>query len=185
MYWGIYDDYTIRMLRPKGKKAILIRALEPSYKERGIPYKIYALNQYIDVLELYFDDIWEIVSNEVYDRYRLFNEDMAKELISFIKKNDFDEVNVHCGAGISRSSALMICISKIIDMPQIEKEIINSNRFIPNKLVLSVFDKVFNGDTLDIKEKEIINTNKELWSRETTTCDIKENEDGSFSIILK
>lgn len=184
MYWGIYDDYTIRMLRPKGKKAILVRALEPSYKERDIPYKIYALNQYIDVLELYFDDICEVLSIEANNRFTLFNEDMARELIEFIKRNDFDEVNVHCGAGISRSSALMICISKIIDMPQIEKEIINSNRFIPNKLVLSVFDKAFNGDKLIIHNKDIINTNKERL-RENTACDIKENDDGSFSIILK
>lgn len=185
MYWGVYDDYTIRMLRPKGKKAILIRALEPSYKEKGIPYKIYALNQYIDVLELYFDDIWEILSAEVYNRYNLFNEDMAKELITFIRKHDFDEVNVHCGAGISRSSALMTCVSKIIGMPQIEQSINECERFIPNKLVLSVFDKVFKENVPDIKGKQLINTNEELWNRETSRCNLKENEDGSYSIIFE
>lgn len=185
MYWGIYDDYTIRMLRPKGKKALLIRALEPSYKERGIPYKIYALNQYVDVLELYFDDIWEIVSDRVYDRYRLFNEDMANELIDFIKRNEFDEINVHCGAGVSRSSALMICVSKIIGKPEIEQKIYECDRFLPNKLVLDVFDKVFNGQISKTEDTTLIHTNEELWSKQTTRCNLKENEDGSCSIIFE
>lgn len=144
MYWGIYDDYTIRMLKPKGKRALLVRALEPSYLEKGIPYKIYTLNQYVDVLELYFHDISEIVSDEFYNRYRLFNEYMARELIDFIERNDFDEINIHCSAGISRSSALMICVSKIIGNEEIEQEIYKSSRFIPNQLVLSVFNRVFN-----------------------------------------
>ena len=185
MYWGIYDDYTIRMLRPKGEKALLIRALEPSYLERGIPYKIYTLNQYTDVLELYFDDIWEIVSDRVYDRYRLFNEDMAKELIDFINRNEFDEINVHCGAGISRSSALMICVSKIIGKPEIEQKIYECGRFHPNKLVLSVFDEVFNGNLSKIEDTTLIHTNEDLWSKETSHCNLKENEDGSYSIILE
>ena len=40
MYWGIYDDYTIRTYKAKGKNPILIRALEPSYRGRN-PYDIY------------------------------------------------------------------------------------------------------------------------------------------------
>lgn len=182
MYWGIYDDYTIRMLKPKGKKALLIRALEPSYKDSGIPYKIYALNQYEDVLELYFDDICEIKSDRAYDRFKLFNEDMARELISFIKNHEFDEINVHCGAGISRSSALMICISEIINKPEIKEKILTCDRFIPNQLVLSVFNRVFNYEHKNIEDTELIHTNEEIWAKHSKKCGLIKNEDGSYSI---
>lgn len=184
MYWGVYDNYTIRTLIPKGKKAFLVRALEPSYKERGIPYKIYTINQYENVLELYFDDIWEVTSNRAYDRFNLFNEDMAKELINFINKNEFDEINVHCSAGISRSSALMICISKIINKPEIEEEIINCESFIPNKLVLNVFDNVFNKEFKDINDNNFINTNKKVDDNNLDNLEVVKNEDGSISLKL-
>ena len=138
MYWGIYSSEHIQHLKLKGKRPILIRALEPLYKEGKIPYEIPNINKYIDVLELYFDDITD---ERVDKKFVLFNRDMSYKLIDFINKNEFDEIVVHCAMGISRSSALMICISKILNLPQIEEVIIKSNRFNPNKLVLKIFSE--------------------------------------------
>ena len=44
MYFSICDDNRIRNYILKGKKTILIRILEPSYKKNGIPYKITNIN---------------------------------------------------------------------------------------------------------------------------------------------
>lgn len=143
MYWEIYDNYTIRSIKPKTDKSILIRILEPQYKNYGIPYKIHSLDKYIDVLELYFDDIVEIPPEEYKNRFVLFNNDMAKQLTDFIITHDFEEINVHCNGGQSRSAAIMICISKILDRKDIEESINKDSRFKPNKLVLNIFDDYF------------------------------------------
>lgn len=145
MYWGIFNDYNIRHYKPQGKKAILIRALEPSYKQMGIPYNIKYLSSYVNVLELYFQDFREVPPEKYKDRFKLFNEKLALELIDFIKNNDFDEIAVHCSAGISRSSAIMICISRIINNKEIEDTIFkHTELYDPNPLVLQEFDKVNN-----------------------------------------
>lgn len=55
-----------------------------------------------DVLTLYFDDIVREVEGAV-----LFSDEMAEQIISFIKKNKkVDTLLVHCYAGQSRSRAV-------------------------------------------------------------------------------
>ena len=161
MYWGIYDDYTIRTVKPKTENSVLIRLLEPSYLTRGIGYKIYHLDKYKAVLELYIDDIREVYNEECYTRFKIFNSVHAMELINFIHTHDFDEVNVHCSAGISRSSAIMICISKILNLKEIEETILNSNHYSPNPLILDNFNKTFIPNLIkNVSHKEIEQTNK-------------------------
>lgn len=186
MYFGIYDNYTIRTLKPKGKKPILIRALEPSYKKNGkIPYSIKYIDQYVDVLELYFEDISDYLPKEQRDRFVLFNQDMAKQLIEFLNKNDFDEVITHCNAGVSRSSALMVCISRILGIPEIEDKIYRSGRFHPNTMVLNEVLKCDFKPKYKIYEHKIINTNEELWDEEECGIEFVKNEDGSFRFVVK
>ena len=182
MYWGIYSSEHIQHLKLKGKRPILIRALEPLYKEGKIPYEIPNINKYTDVLELYFDDITD---ERVDKKFVLFNRDMSYKLIDFINKNEFDEIVVHCAMGISRSSALMICISKILNLPQIEEVIIKSNRFNPNKLVLKIFSEctIINTKKLNSEfVKELINRNEELWKNEICDIIINEDKDGLYSL---
>lgn len=181
MNWGIYDDYTIRTLKPLGAKTILIRVLEPSYKQMGVPYQIDYINEYMDVLELYFDDIDREFEGQYKDRFVLFDEVIAKKLNQFILKNEFNEVRVHCNAGIRRSSATMICISRILERPDIEEEIKNCNRYIPNELVLNRFNncKV----TPKPYKGEVINNNKDFCNKESK-MNFTENDDGSISLIF-
>lgn len=63
----------------------------------------FTTNQYCrDVLTLYFDDIDREVEGAI-----LFTEDMAEEIIAFIRKNrKADTLLVHCYAGQSRSLAV-------------------------------------------------------------------------------
>lgn len=160
MYLGIYDNITIQNLKLKGTKPLLIRVLEPSYLKSSIPYGIKNINEYVDILELYFDDIINQNIQKSSD-YIYFSKDMAKSLNVFILKNDFDEIAVHCSAGISRSPAIGLCISKILDNKSIENEIINYSHFIPNKQVLEVFNS-FNY-VKKIVSKEIVFRNPEIY----------------------
>lgn len=143
MKWGVYDDYAIRNIKPIGDNSVLIRVLEPRYRETGIPYKIKHLNEYNEVLELYFDDIRFDIPDEYKDRFIEFNEEMANKLIDFIKKHDINEVNVHRNKGSSRSSAIMYCIALILDDKSIINEIDSDSYYNPNKQVLSVFKSIF------------------------------------------
>lgn len=186
MYFGIYDNYTIRNLKPKGKRPILIRALEPEYLKLGkIPYDIKYINEYIDVLELYFEDITDYPPIEHKDRFLLFNKEMAKKLIEFINKNDFDEIIIHCYAGVSRSSALMICVSKALGIQEIEEKIYKSGKFAPNKLILNEFSKCDYIPKYKNYEHKIINTNEEIWEKEEFDIDIVEDENNIFSFSIK
>lgn len=120
----------------KGSKAILIRILEPSYLKNGIPYEIKNLDKYVNVLELYFDDILipKFQSNSVF-----FSTEMAEKLNQFILKNDFDEIAIHCSAGISRSPAIGLCVAKILKSTDMEQQITNYTHFLPNKQILDTF----------------------------------------------
>ena len=127
MYFGIYNNYEIKNIKPKGKKTILIRCLSKSeYKNMDItlPNK----NDYIKILTLNIED-----SNE-------FDIDNAKILNEFIINNDFDEVISHCALGLSRSPAIMICISKILNYKELE-EIIKENYKFYNKFIVNEFEK--------------------------------------------
>lgn len=143
MKWGIYDDYSIRSVKPTESNSILIRVLEPRYKDTSIPYEIKHLNDYNSVLELYFDDIRIDVPEEYKDRFVEFNETMANMLIDFIINNDANEINVHCNKGSSRSSAIMQCVALILDNDCIISEINNDTYYNPNERVINIFKSVF------------------------------------------
>lgn len=179
MYWGIYDDYTIRTVKPKTKSSILIRLSQPSYLAKGVDYKIYHLDEYKAVLELYIDDIREVNDKECYSQFKIFTSLHVMKLIDFIHEHDFDEVNVHCSAGISRSSAIMICISKILNLKEIEETILNSNCYLPNPLIIDTFNKIFLPQLIkEVSYKEVQQTNK----KEECEVDVIEVEKGVFKL---
>ena len=65
---------------------------------------------------------------------------MAKELNQFILENDFDEIAIHCNAGISRSPAIGLCVAKILNSEKMEQQITNYTHFLPNKQILDTFN---------------------------------------------
>lgn len=153
MYFGIYDCRTIQNLKTKTDNAILIRILEPSYKITGIPYNIENINNYKNVLELYFHDIinpkLQASTEQIY-----FSEELAKVLNNFILENEFDEIAIHCSAGISRSPSIGLCVAKILESKKMEDMILSYSHFIPNKQILDAFNlfkytpKHFSGDVI-------------------------------------
>ena len=149
MYFNICDDVSIRKYNVKGKKAILIRILEPSYKVSGIPYSINNIKQYVSVLELYIDDT--IINSVVVDFENAFDSQKARVLNNFILKNDFDEIVVHCSLGISRSPAIMICIAKILNNIELENIVRERYKFY-NQYIVDVFEKT----DYSIKEVNIV-----------------------------
>ena len=161
MYFGIYDNKTIRNLELKGSKAILIRILEPSYLKNGIPYEIKNLDEYYNVLELYFDDI---LVPKLQRKFVFFSIEMAKKLNQFILDNDFDEIAIHCNAGISRSPAIGLCVAKILKSKDMEQQISNHIHFLPNNQILTTFDSFDLVCKNSSNNNDIIFRNLELYN---------------------
>ena len=163
MYFGIYDECTVTRYKPQGERPLLIRVLEPCYKNIGIPWELQYKDNYIDILELYFEDI-NRYSDKLNNEYTLFNKEMVYKIIKFIENNDFDEIVVHCSAGISRSSAVMIVVSRILGINEIERMICSSKHYLPNKLVIKTFEEVnYKIKALNYEHKNLINTNEIIY----------------------
>lgn len=93
-----------------------------------------------DVLRLEFDDADPSHMNSVQaTQYRLFNEEDAIKILTFLKKHQDDTVDaiVHCEAGISRSAAVSKFIAHIYALPFPE------NYSIYNKHVFSTLLRVY------------------------------------------
>lgn len=146
MYFGIYDEFRVRNLSLRGKKAILIRIFAPNscLKER---YSISNLSDYEAILELdIFDYVKEPNGNEL--------EDVFTKLNNFILDNDFDEVVVHCSLGMSRSPAIMLCIARILKNTELENIIKEKFKFY-NRFIVKEFEN-YSFTIKEIKDKEVI-----------------------------
>lgn len=180
MYWGIFDEVTIRTLHPRTPRSLLIRILEPSYLSSGIPYEIQNIHEYQAVLDLYFDDIREKREDVESSDWTLFQPHHVQQLIQFLQNYPCDEINVHCSAGISRSSALMICIARLFNVKAIETTIWQSQQFAPNPLILQVFTQTFDGNCVrDLSHQSHIPTYRQ---RNTQTPALIEIEPGIFQL---
>lgn len=138
--YRILNDYTIRHYKPKGDKTLLIRLLEPMYREEGVPYTIEFESEFKAILNIYVDDVSE--DNELSRKYfYLFTEEMASDIINFINSNEFDELIVHCNKGMSRSPAVMIGILDYLKEYELEEMVLNSHLYTPNELIVDVFKR--------------------------------------------
>lgn len=154
MYFGISNSYTIKNLKPRGNKPILILCLSES-EYNNMSYLEELNDRYSNILNLNIEDN---------DKFDLFN---VKLLNDFILENDFDEIITCCALGMSRSPAIMICISKILESPKIE-EMVKENYKFYNKYIVNTFEQ-FPYTTKNIEDIEFIlnlpkksETNKQL-----------------------
>ncbi len=86
-------------------------------------------------LSLKFSDIEENTNKEI-----LFNEEIAKEIIDFIKLHKDKKFIINCEAGISRSAAVGLFIEKILlNEMSVNKHI----RFEPNMFVFNLLERTF------------------------------------------
>lgn len=175
MYFHICNEVSVRNYKLEGKKSILIRLLEPSYKD-NIPYEIDNVSSYSNILELYIDD----TVNDKYITLNSFNFDMALELNKFILENDFDEVVIHCALGMSRSPALMICVAKILGNENLEK-IIKEKYDCYNKFIVQVFES-FNYVKKEDIDDDILGN---VIEKEAIKDYIIEEEPGVYVLKLK
>ena len=138
MYFGIYGEDEIDSIKLRGNSSILIRICGDRCLNTSALYK-----------EILYLDIEDIVNfDNLTDKFKI---NLVKEFIKlneFILKNDFDEIIIHCALGISRSPAIMICVSKILGSFEMEK-IIKEKFLNYNKIIVSEFEK------FDFTRKEI------------------------------
>lgn len=172
MYFHICNEVNVRKFELCGNKSILIRVLEPSYSETGIPYKIENIDDYSAVLELYVQDSYQKEKDS-------FSYDDVIKLNCFILDNEFDEVVVHCSLGASRSPAIMICIAKIIGDEKLEMIIKNKYK-IYNSFIVDLFEFI------GYKKKNI--NNKIILGNVTDEVEEKVffvEEDGCYVLKLR
>lgn len=172
MNFGIYGESEINYIKPSGKKTVLIRIFCPTTKK--IP-ELETKDLYEDILTLNIEDLSEkLETPEFVER---LNKEFNK-LNHFILNNIFDEIIVHCAAGLSRSPAIMICISKILGNYEIEK-IVKDNFPIYNKCIVKNFnnynykqknmkiDKVnFNGHFVSLNDDTLDEMIRELYVKD-------------------
>ena len=139
MYFSISNSYTIRNLKPRGNKPILVLCLSES-EYNNLSYLEELNNSYSNILKLNIEDK---------DNFDLSN---AELLNDFILENDFDEVVTCCALGMSRSPAIMICISKILNCSKIE-ELVKVNYKFYNKYIVNTFEQ-FPYTTKSIEDTE-------------------------------
>ncbi|MFW6311231.1 MAG: hypothetical protein ACOC1K_03240 [Nanoarchaeota archaeon] len=96
-----------------------------------------------NVLILKFDDlIVEPPADKTKKKYILFNEKMAKEVITFLDNNeDKDNFFIHCAAGISRSGAIGKFIMDFYEKTDKEHFESYNKHVLPNGLVLKLLNK--------------------------------------------
>lgn len=136
MIFGIYDEYRIKDIIPKTHNTLLIRILEPSNIKEDNSDLRYA-NDYKKIIHLYLYDIYnveDIIKKE-------FNQKNLKIINNIILENNYEEILIHCSLGISRSPAVMICISKIINNKKLEKFIKNNYSFY-NQMIIEDFEQI-------------------------------------------
>ena len=90
------------------------------YEKKCLPFKErtnhITRRYYKDIMFLYFDDInTEDIRNSM-SAATAFTKEDAIQIINFLEKhyaqNDFDEIIIHCEAGMSRSHAIALFIAK-------------------------------------------------------------------------
>lgn len=142
LYWNVLDKEAIRFYEPKTNNALLIRIDDEDLKY-PTQYLLHG-DKYKSILVIQFGDLTESInSNDNKDR--LFNKELLKEILSEVNKG-YDEIIVHCNAGISRSSAVMLGIAKYLKKDDIANYIKTIGFYYPNSFILKIFKEYLNND---------------------------------------
>lgn len=91
-------------------------------------------SKYKKVLELRFDDI-----TKEYDGLTLFGEEHLKKIIEFVNPILGESLDIHCSAGISRSTAVALGIADVYYYDSVIFDMLNNKCINPNKHILELF----------------------------------------------
>lgn len=133
------EECIIFTSKPINNKVIII-----SINDSTTDTVFHANTSIIDTLPLYFDDIEIPLEN-----HKTISTPDALAIRTFIDKykKDVDEVVIHCTAGISRSGAIGLALSTYLNGS--DTLLINSGKYLPNKLVYKTMCQVLELDFTD------------------------------------
>lgn len=134
---NIYPKYYVENDRDYVKNRILISIIGDVESSLEMEVK----DRYKDVLELRFCDL-DFVPSKDHDLYGLsvFDSEKYYKIKDFIEEYKNENIDIHCSAGVSRSSAVAIGICFIKnDIELFKNTIKNHKNMRPNELVLSIF----------------------------------------------
>lgn len=143
MYFGIYGEKEVDSITLNGIHPILIRICGH--------YDLKTSNCYDNILNLNIEDM-PLECVNINFKIHLISE--FTKLNNFILQNEFDEVIVHCAAGLSRSPAIMICIARILNSRKLE-EFIKEQFKLYNKAIVYEFTNYYYREK-DVKIDSVI-----------------------------
>ncbi len=126
--------------QPISEQSLLIRIADvgTSFMPLKDPHRYQA------ILEIHFNDINETddywgLSEKEKEEMKLFNPKHRQLIYQFIDEHpDFEQIVIHCKAGISRSSAVAMGIAEHYQLEEALDKLKMIKRYLPNPRVLAV-----------------------------------------------
>ncbi|MGL5710467.1 MAG: hypothetical protein ACRCW9_06480 [Cetobacterium sp.] len=160
---NIYPKFYVEKQTSLEKDKVLISILSPIETSLTKECK----ERYLDVLELRFEDLPFDASKieELKEEYtRVFNEKDFELIKNFVSEYKNNSIDIHCAAGVSRSSAVALGICFIKEDKELLKDTILRHPFIyPNERILCFFRLLLNIVDQDFTLRnvfDLISTNK-------------------------
>lgn len=117
-------------------KEILIRIRSSNSQFPALSYK----SCFKGILELEFDDIsYEKLNKNSKKNACIFTVEKAKRIVQFVQsyQDGISCINIHCDAGVSRSSAVALALAEFMFKDESFSQYIKaSNHYSPNTLIL-------------------------------------------------
>lgn len=141
------------VVKHKPNKSTLLISIQDGDKSE-LPFKQrtnhITRSQYVDVLFCYFDDLDPIRLGCTFSSPFLFSRADAKLIINFLNRHfqnpsSFDQVLVHCQAGISRSQAVALFVAKYYYKDEELYRELMENAVLPegNKYIFQILEEEF------------------------------------------
>lgn len=139
IYWNVLDCYSVQDYKPITNNALLIRMLEPIRGNKCYDLDIKNINLYKEVVCIRCDDI----EKQIQEKTILFNNNHAKQIQTTLY-NNYDEIVVHCSAGISRSAGVMLAVAEYLNDTEMIDYINKCGFYMPNRYITKVLLNTLN-----------------------------------------
>ncbi len=126
------EGAVISIVNPDSKRCDYDKDLN----EIPIDYSIYNRKLFIEFIEFDYEHIEILKERNELDKYKIFSEELALEIIDFVDsiKLNTENLTVHCEAGICRLPAIGHSISELFKISNCYSHVMPDHRFIKDTM---------------------------------------------------